>query len=91
MHLRYYRYLEHVGINEDFDAGYRSKKDFEMWYKRDPIILQRKKLLNSGIEEKIILAIEKQIDTKIEKSVKLAQKAPLADIREVYKDVFYEK
>ncbi len=91
LHLEYYRYLEHVGINEDFDAGYRSKKDFEMWYKRDPIILQRKKLLNSGIEEKIILAIEKQIDTKIEKSVKLAQKAPLADIREVYKDVFYEK
>ncbi len=90
-HLRYYRYLEHVGINEDFDAGYRSKKDFEMWYKRDPVILQRKKLLNSGIKEKNLLAIEKQIDAKVEKSVKSAQKAPLANKGEVYTDVFYEK
>ncbi len=91
LHLRYYRYLEHVGINEDFDAGYRSKKDFEMWYKRDPVILQRKKLLNSGIKEKNLLAIEKQIDAKVEKSVKSAQKAPLANKGEVYTDVFYEK
>jgi pyruvate dehydrogenase E1 component alpha subunit len=91
LHLRYYRYLEHVGINEDFDAGYRSKKDFEMWYKRDPVILQRKKVLNSGIKEKIILTIEKQIDAKIEKSIKLAQKAPFADNGEAYTNVFYEK
>jgi len=91
LHLRYYRYLEHVGTKDDFNAGYRSKKDFEMWYKRDPVILQRKKILNSGIKEKIILDIEKQIDAKIEKSIKLAKKAPFADNGEVYKNVFYEK
>lgn len=91
LHLRYYRYLEHVGINEDFDAGYRSKKDFEMWYKRDPVILQRKKILNSGTKENTVLAIEKEIDKKIDKSILLAKKAPFVDKTEVYTDVFYEK
>jgi len=91
LHLRYYRYLEHVGINEDFDAGYRSKKDFEMWLKRDPVALQRKKILDSGIREINIVLIEEKIDRQIEKSIKYAQKAPLADIKELYTDIFYEK
>ncbi len=91
LHLRYYRYLEHVGIYEDFDGGYRSRKDFEAWYKRDPIILQRKKLLKSRIKEKSILAIEQKIDKQVEKSVKLAQKAPFAGKDELYANVFYEK
>ena len=41
LHLKWYRYLEHVGINEDFDAGYRSKDEYFDWLKRDPIALQR--------------------------------------------------
>jgi len=91
LYLRYYRYLEHVGINEDFDAGYRSKKEFKKWYKKDPINLERKKLLKSGIKEEKIIKLEKEIDNQIKNSIRLAKKAPLAKISEVYKDVFYEK
>jgi len=91
LYLKYYRYLEHVGINEDFDAGYRPKKEFEKWYKKDPIGLQRKKLLKSGIKEKTIMKIEKEIDLKIVKSIKLAKKATFARSSEIYKDVFCEK
>ena len=86
--LKYYRYLEHVGVNEDFDAGYRSKKEFEKWYKKDPIIMQRKKLLRSGVREKEIEKIEKETDRRVKRSVKLAKEAPLAKVKEVYKDVF---
>ncbi len=32
-----YRYKEHVGPGEDFDAGYRSRDDFEAWLARDPL------------------------------------------------------
>ena len=91
LHLKYYRYLEHVGIYDDFNGGYRSRKDFEKWYKRDPVILQRKKLLKSGVGEKLISAIEQKIDKQVEKSVKLARKAPLAGKGELYANVFYEK
>ncbi len=90
LHLKYYRYLEHVGINEDFDAGYRSKKEFEKWYKKDPVAIQRKKLLKSGIKEKKIIKLEKEIDGQIKTSIILAEKAPLAKVSEVYKDVFHE-
>jgi len=88
LHLEYYRYLEHVGINEDFDAGYRSKDEFEEWYKVDPINLQRKKLLELGYNEAEIQKMEGDIDAQIEKSIKLAQKAPFPDRSELYKETY---
>ncbi len=92
LYLNYYRYLEHVGINEDFDAGYRSRKEFEKWHKKDPISLQREKILSfRTITEKDIIELEKKIDNQVEKSIKSAKKAPLAGIGEIYKDIFYEK
>ena len=67
MYLRYYRYLEHVGVNEDFDAGYRSREKFEEWYKRDPVNLQRKKLLKLDIKEQELKKLEEEIDNQIKK------------------------
>jgi len=88
LYLRYYRYLEHVGINKDFDVGYRSRKEFEEWYKKDPINLQRKKLLNSDMREEKILMIEREIDNKIENSLRSAKEAPFAEVRELYTGIF---
>lgn len=88
LHLKYYRYLEHVGVNEDFDAGYRSREEFENWRKKDPIDLQRIKLLKLGIKKERLRKIEKEIDARITNSIKLAQKAPFVKDSEVYRDVF---
>ena len=89
MHLRYYRYLEHVGVNEDFDAGYRSREEFEEWYKKDPVKLQRVKLTSKyGISEEEVVRIEREIDSRIESSAKLAQEAPFAEASELHKGVF---
>ena len=90
LHFKYYRYLEHVGIYEDFNGGYRFKKDFEKWYKKDPINLQRKKLLKLGIKEKDILDIEYKINNQVEKSIEKAKKSPLTDKKEVFANIFYE-
>ena len=90
LRIPYYRYLEHVGVYEDFDAGYRPRKEFEVWQKRDPVHAQRKKLLNSGMKEITLANIEKRIDEKIKQSVKKAKKAPFALEEEVYNDVFCE-
>jgi TPP-dependent pyruvate/acetoin dehydrogenase alpha subunit len=32
-----YRFREHVGPNEDFDLGYRSREEAEPWFKKDPV------------------------------------------------------
>ena len=47
-HFKCYRYLEHVGINEDFQFGYRSRDELKRWQAIDPIFIQRKKLLSNG-------------------------------------------
>ena len=90
MHLRYYRYLEHVGVNEDFDAGYRSKEEFQEWYQKDPVNLQRAKLLQQGVKETDVAGIEQEIDHQVENSLRLAKAAPFADVSELYKGVFAE-
>lgn len=88
LHIKYYRYLEHVGINQDFKFGYRSEKEFKRWYKVDPVNLQRKKLLENAYSEKEIKELEKKIDKQIDNSVKLAQKAPFPDCSEIFKGVY---
>ena len=88
LHLKYYRYLEHVGVNEDFEAGYRSRKELLPWLKADPVKIQRARLLRIGIKEKEIAVLEKKIDQKIEKSIHEAQKAPFPKAGELREDVY---
>ena len=88
MRLEYYRYLEHVGISEDFDAGYRPKEEFEKWFQVDPILLQRKKMLNLGIAESDLETIEHQIDVRSETSLIRAKEADFCNQDELYKDIF---
>lgn len=87
MHLRYYRYLEHVGVNEDFDAGYRSREEFEEWYKKDPVSLQREKLLKNGVREEEIIKFERETNNQIENSIRLAKEAPFSEVSELYEGV----
>lgn len=87
LHLKYYRYLEHVGVNEDFDAGYRSKKEFEKWYARDPVNSQRTKLLELGMQECELARLEEEIDNQIGSSIRLAKQGRCAESEELYRDV----
>lgn len=91
LHLKYYRYLEHVGINPDFNSGYRSEEEFQGWKKRDPVLVQKQKLLKFGVSEKITSALENEINLAVEKSIVAAQKAPFVSEKELFKDIFYEK
>ena len=87
LQLQYFRYLEHVGINQDFDTGYRSKDEFERWLKVDPIKLQRRKLKNLGWEEDGIAKLETHINAKINSSVAAAKEARFSETSELYKGV----
>lgn len=91
LHLRCYRYLEHVGINEDFGAGYRSKIEFEHWNRRDSLVVQRERLINLGYTEDDILQVERLIDQQIQYSIGQAREAPFPEPEELYKGVFHEE
>lgn len=75
LHLKYYRYLEHVGVFEDFKAGYRSKDEYEDWVKLDPVRLQRKKLFRFGFDKQV-KALEDAIDEQVSRSIAKAKEAP---------------
>ncbi len=87
MKFKYYRYLEHVGVSQDFDAGYRPKEEFEEWFRKDPVILQRKKLLSLGISNAEIKKMEDRIDRVIDRSVSKARNAPFSACDELHKGV----
>ncbi len=54
------RYREHVGINEDYDAGYRSCEELDTWKVKDPLIL------NQQLVAKYRAAIVQEIDDAVE-------------------------
>jgi len=88
LYLKYYRYLEHVGVNPDFKFGYRPEEEFKRWYELDPVNLQRKKLLEDSYSEEKLRELEKEIDEQIENSIRLAKKAPFPDNSELLEDVY---
>jgi acetoin:2,6-dichlorophenolindophenol oxidoreductase subunit alpha len=86
LHLKYYRYLEHVGVNEDFNQGYRDRKDYERWRAIDPLDLQRKKLAR-WFSEGEIARTEAEIDKQVKESCQRAEQAPFPKPEELYEDV----
>lgn len=90
LYLTCYRYLEHVGIAEDFSVGYRPKAEFDRWYERDCVALQRRRLLDGGFDEAVLIAVEEQLDRAIEAAMARAKAAPLPGVEELYRGVFHE-
>lgn len=86
IHLKYYRYLEHVGVHEDFNAGYRDKKEFEDWRKNDPVELYR-----ARTESKVVEELEKEIDYKVDIAFSKAQLAPFPNDDVVFDEVYHAK
>lgn len=88
LHFHYYRYLEHVGVGEDFDAGYRSKDEFEEWKENDPILLQQKKLLDLGFRAQAIEQLEADIEKTVSGSFEKAKNAGFCEVSELYEGVW---
>ena len=90
MRCGYYRYLEHVGVKEDFDKGYRSKEELSEWSAKDPILIQRKKLIDIGVELDEIMKLEGDIKNQINESVYFAKNSDFTSVEDLHKDIFDE-
>jgi TPP-dependent pyruvate/acetoin dehydrogenase alpha subunit len=88
LHLHYYRYLEHVGVEEDFHFKYRSRQEFLKWKKVDPILLARKYLLTKGVKENEIKVLENTIDRKVTSAIKKAKEAPYPTEAELFANIY---
>lgn len=88
LHLKYYRYLEHVGVFEDFSAGYRDRAEYEEWFKKDPIKVLRRKLIKLGLSEKELQGLEERIASQLQVSFSKAKSADFPKADELMKNIF---
>jgi pyruvate dehydrogenase E1 component alpha subunit len=72
-----FRYMEHVGIGDDFHAGYRPRSEYEAWRKNDPLVT------NAALLEKYSAQIHQEID----KAVQFAEESAFPGADQLLVDV----
>jgi len=88
-HIKCIRYLEHVGIKNDFEAYYRNCSDKDIHVNYDALQLIRNKLINaSSLTETI--KIEDEIDRKINAAVNLAKLSSFPQKNELLTGVYFD-
>lgn len=80
-----YRWREHVGPREDFDAGYRSREEAEPWFRLDPV-----KRAGEQLSPAARRSIEEEVLVEIRQAFEFAERSPFPDADALYTDVFKE-
>jgi pyruvate dehydrogenase E1 component alpha subunit len=84
-----YRWLGHVGPNNDLDKGLRSKEELEQWIERDPIRRFQQYISNSNITTPSELQkMKSQIQSDVEHAVEFARSSPYPQEDGCFSDVF---
>jgi pyruvate dehydrogenase E1 component alpha subunit len=83
LECKVYRWREHVGPNEDFDAGYRSREEARPWIENDQLTRLAAMVQNDARER-----IEAEIEEVIAEAVAFAEESPFPDKEALFADVF---
>ena len=78
-----YRWLEHVGPQEDWNFEYRSKEEIAQWEKDDQVDRLREML--KPLERK---NIEKKIKIEVAAAIKFAEQSPFPSEIDLFKNVY---
>lgn len=76
--IRTFRYKEHVGVMDDFQAGYRSLWELEEWQAKDPLIY----------DQDLVKKFTPIIEAEIASAVMFAEQSPWPGQAELLKDVW---
>ncbi len=92
LNIKCCRYLEHVGIGDDWHWGYRDKAQVQRdWIDRDAVAVQRKRLLALGLVASELQKIESEIDDQVAASAKRAVNSAVPTADRLHAGVFHEK
>jgi TPP-dependent pyruvate/acetoin dehydrogenase alpha subunit len=80
-----YRWREHVGPNEDFRAGYRSREEAEPWFHGDPVVRAGERLA-----PEVRRAVDAEVAAEIREAFDFAERSPFPDGTALYTDVVQE-
>ena len=73
------RTYRHYGHSKSDPAPYRSQDEVERWFERDPLKLARVRLLDDGLSEEQISAVEQATTAELDQAVENALAAPYPD------------
>jgi len=92
LNIKCCRYLEHVGTGEDWHWGYRNREiTVRDWIARDAVLAQRKRLLDCGVAEREVAAMEEEVITTIQRSIERAIAASVPSPERLFVGVFHAK
>ncbi len=80
-----YRWKEHVGPNDDYEAGYRSLDEARPWFEADPV-----KRIGELLDPNQRRRLEAEVDERIREAFEYAEKSPFPADEELYTDMFEE-
>ena len=80
---RSYRWLEHVGPNEDFDTGYRARSEQEPWLRNDQVVR-----VGALLPPDRRAAIDREIEQEVEDAVAFAESSPFPEASALLTNVF---
>ena len=80
-----YRLKEHVGPSDDFQLGYRTREEAEVWLRTDPLEQLRAHL--DPVERR---RIEAEVEAEIQDAFAFAEQSPWPAPAELYTDVYDE-
>lgn len=80
---RTYRWKEHVGPNEDYDQGYRSREELLPWKEKDQV-----ERIGRMLDPETRRKIEKEVEEEIREAIEFAEKSPFPPAEELYTDLF---
>ncbi len=87
LHCTYFRFLEHVGPQEDFQVGYRRRPTSEEFEHLDPLLRFEKFLREKECPAEEVLRTRQGVEKQIDQSVRTAREAPFAPPAELYTDL----
>jgi pyruvate dehydrogenase E1 component alpha subunit len=73
-----YRYMPHVGINNDYENGYRARTELAQWEENDPLIN----------DKELISRFKTKIEEEIREAVDYAEKSRFPDRSELTKECY---
>jgi pyruvate dehydrogenase E1 component alpha subunit len=88
LHATYFRFLEHVGMREDFDAGYRPRPSPEEAERLDPVARFAQALGRDGCRPEELAAVRQAVELQLLHGLAQAKRAPFAPPAELHTDVF---
>jgi TPP-dependent pyruvate/acetoin dehydrogenase alpha subunit len=83
MECQTYRWREHVGPNEDFDAGYRARCELDRWMENDQVEKVGRSIAASQRD-----AVDDEVESEIADAVAFAESSPFPELPALYEDVY---